>query len=303
MFFLFGAWWTVQVLCRYFQCRQAGKRFRTTATYPCFFCPGQRMRELPMEAIVKISLSGVGIIVEFIGGINSQTHRFDSVGNAQHITMYSFFLISGVLDILTLRGLAPPGADYFGVVIALLVEGALFKFHLFERTELDILLHTLLLYVIAFSVIVVILEHFNRSMAILPLLRALLTMVQGTWFWAVGIILYNPTNGAQPWDPNDHQSHMLAVVCFSWHVACNLVLMFIVGGVASCCYRGAGSVKYSSLPMKSLGGGEDEETTPLDAEMGNGKAKVYRDALDNSRHSDDNDNSDIEFQVPVRQGQ
>ncbi|KAK7503018.1 hypothetical protein BaRGS_00005644 [Batillaria attramentaria] len=57
MFFLFGAWWTVQT----------GQRFRSTATFPCFFCPGQRMRSLPMEAIVKISLCGVGIIVEFIG--------------------------------------------------------------------------------------------------------------------------------------------------------------------------------------------------------------------------------------------
>ncbi|KAK7503020.1 hypothetical protein BaRGS_00005646 [Batillaria attramentaria] len=215
--------------------------------------------------------------------------------------MYSFFLLSGVLDILTSRGLAPEGSDYFGVVIALLVEGALFKFHLFGRDTLDILIHTLLLYVIAFSAVVVVLEHFNRQMAILPMLRALLTLVQGTWFWAVGIILYNPVKDATPWDPEDHHSLMLAVVCFSWHVAVNMLLMFIVGGVTACCYRGSRAVRYSSLgnvPLKRVG--HEEEVVPLDPEMGNGKVKVYRDADDVSRGKEDDDNSDLEFQAPVR---
>ena len=98
-----------------------------------------------------------------MAGINSVSHRFDSIGNAQHITMYFFFALSGVLDLLTMRGLAPEGTDYMGMVIALLVEGALFKFHLFGRDELDVLIHVLLLYVIGFSALVITLEAAFRS--------------------------------------------------------------------------------------------------------------------------------------------
>nr|KAG5711040.1 hypothetical protein BaRGS_013774 [Batillaria attramentaria] len=298
MFFLLGAWWTVQVMRRYFMCRQTGERFRSTVIFPFFFCPGERMRKLPMEAIVMIALGGVGIIKELIGGINHTTHRFDSMHNGQHITMYSFFLLSGVLDILTSRGLAPEGSDYFGLVIALLMEGMLFKFHLFGRDKLDILIHTLLLHVIALSAVVVVLEHFNRQMAILPLMRALLTLVQGTWFWAVGFILYNPVKDATPWDPEDHHSLMLVVVLFGWHVAVNMLLMFIVGGVTACYYRGSCAVRYSSfgdVPSNFVG----HEVMPFDPEVGNGKVKVYRDAVDLRRGKEDDDNSDLEFQAPV----
>lgn len=68
IFFLFGAWWTVQVFRRYFLCRKTGKRFHSTATFPCGCCSGPRMRTFPVEAVVKMSLCVVGIIVEFIGG-------------------------------------------------------------------------------------------------------------------------------------------------------------------------------------------------------------------------------------------
>ena len=79
--------------------------------------------------------------------------------------MYFFFALSGVLDLLTMKGLAPEGTDYLGMVIALLVEGALFKFHLFGRDELDVLIHVLLLYAIGFSALVVALEAAFRSVS------------------------------------------------------------------------------------------------------------------------------------------
>ena len=128
------------------------------------------------------------------------------------------------------------------------------------------------------------------------MLRGLLTMLQGTWFWGVGYILYNPLPGAEPWDPDNHHSLMFAVVCFSWHVAANLLLVIAVGGVTACCYRN--TVHYSkldSLPLKRLGGGEEEEE---EEPLTGGRVKVYRDEEDGVREN--GDLSDLEFQAPVR---
>ncbi|XP_076445675.1 transmembrane protein 45B-like [Babylonia areolata] len=304
-FFIFGIWWLTQVMRRHFLCRQTRQRFRSTATFPFVYCPGQRERSVPLEPIVKMVMCVLGIVVEIIGGINHESHRFDSIGNAQHITMYFFFALSGVLDLLTMKGWAPAGTDYVGVVIALLVEGALFKFHLYGRDELDVLIHTLLLYVIWLSVIVLALEAAYRNTAVLPLLRCLLTMLQGTWFWGVGLILYNPFPGAEPWEPDNHRSLMLAVVCFSWHVAVNLVIVIAVGGVTACCYRN--KLHYSQLstsstvPLKSLqkggtgcgggfGEGDGEEEEEGDGEEGGVKVGDGRDI---------DANSDVEFQAPL----
>ncbi|XP_076466397.1 transmembrane protein 45B-like [Babylonia areolata] len=265
-FYLFGLWWVTQVFRRHFRCRQSREPFRATLTFPVPLqcCPVQRLRssDLPVEAVVKMVLCGLGIIVEIIGGTNHISHRFDSIGNAQHITMYFFFGLTGVFDVLVLKDLAPRGSDYAAVGVALMVEGALFKFHLFGRDELDVLLHTLLLYVIGFSVLVLVVEAAFRNNALLPLLRGLLFMQQGTWFWGVAYILYNPFPGARPWDPEDHHALMLAVVCFSWHAAVNLLFLMAVGGVTGCCYRNRGGrARYSKLdtvPLEELENGNGE---------------------------------------------
>ncbi|KAL8560173.1 hypothetical protein ACOMHN_021668 [Nucella lapillus] len=328
-FFIFGVWWLTQVMRRHFLCKETRQRFRSTLTFTCSYCPGQRMRTMPVEPIAKIILCCLGIVVEVIGGINHVSHRFDSIGNAQHITMYFFFALSGVLDLLTLKQLAPQGTDYVGIIIALLVEGGLFKFHLFGRDALDVLIHTLLLYVIWLSVVVVALEAGFRHTAVLPLLRSLLTMLQGTWFWGLGIILYNPFPGASSWDPDDHHALMLAVVCFSWHVAVNLILIIVVGGVTACCVKNRmhySQLNTSGLPLKSLEEEEEgeEEGRGLmvgklrDGGKGGGVFGVGGDEEEGGdgggggggggggsemvvvRDGRDIDNSDVEFQAPVR---
>lgn len=254
----------------------------------------------------------MAILFVSLTGIDSTGH-FTSVGNGQHITMYFFFLLSGILDILTLKRIAPYGTDYAGIVVALLVEWSLFKFHLYGRTELDVLLHELLLYVLGLSAVVVALEGAFRRAPILAFGRACLTLIQGTWFWAVGIILYNPFPGAKPWDERDHHSLMLAVICFTWHVAVNIILMLIVGSVIGCCYRRHTNVysSVSSVPLKRLmnddGEPEDDEEgeemfSGKDVEIGNGKVKVYHDNDNEKIRSNGtvDDNSDVEFQAPVR---
>lgn len=233
--------------------------------------------------------------------------------------MYFFYLLTGVFDILVYKDVAPAGADYASIIVALLVEGALFKFHLFGRSSLDILLHTLLLYVIGISILVVAAEAAYRKSPVLPMLRALLTLLQGTWFWAVGTILYNPVPGAEKWEQEDHHALMLAVICFSWHVAILLLLMMTVGAIIGCCYRRS-SAYYSTLghvPLNKLRGGgsdgyaddddDEEDELGLDekkaAEAGKSPVKVYKDndnGVSTPALNHESANSDLGFETRDR---
>jgi len=60
-----------------------------------------------------------------------------------------------------------------------------FRFHLHGRTQLDVLIHTLLLYVVYANVLVIVLEIRYRHSVIVALARAYTVLLQGTWFWQV----------------------------------------------------------------------------------------------------------------------
>ena len=72
----------------------------------------------------------------------------------------------------------PQDIEYFVGCLAFIVEGVLFKFHLHGRTELDVLVHTLLLYVIYANVVVVILEARYRRSIMVALARAYIVLLQ-----------------------------------------------------------------------------------------------------------------------------
>jgi hypothetical protein len=144
------------------------------------------------------------------------------------------------------------------------------------------------------------------------MLRALLCMLQGTWFWGVGQILYPPLPGAKEWDAEDHHSLMLAVICFSGHVAANIVIFLIVGVIVGCCHRRK-DVRYSALPLKALGEeveGEGDCCLPQPESRRAAVLEFHDEVKVNgadTKHPDSgallhggDDDSDMEFQAAVR---
>ena len=51
---------------------------------------------------------------------------------------------------------------------------------------MEVVVHTLLIYVLYASIIVILLEAKFRRQPLLVFIRAFLLIVQGTWFWQVG---------------------------------------------------------------------------------------------------------------------
>ncbi|KAL8614550.1 hypothetical protein ACOMHN_049850 [Nucella lapillus] len=279
-FIAFALWYAIQSFRRYFNSRQRNARFTSTMAFPCD-CLCARLKDLPVEAFCKILLVSVGFVGEIVTGFSDK--HFVSAGNSQHATMFFFFGITGVVDILVFyRAPLPPDIEYVSVLLAFLAEWLLFKFHLHDRTELDVLLHTFLIYIVIASIAAVAMEMKFRHSLLGPLSRAYFLLTQGTWFWQVGFILYNPFPGATPWKGHDHDEFMMATLYFVWHCAVNFILVLMIGAAIACCYR-------------RRAGGESEEGVSM-------KRLIHRGANGQTlvALNDDSDlDSDIEFQKPV----
>lgn len=277
---LIGVWWTFWALRRYFLCRRSGSSFVSTASYNHGWSCG-RFGVIPLESLMKIALSGFGMFAEITLNL---PHL--AMGIVQHATMYFFFLTSGVVDLCFHYGLPlPPGTDYAALALALVVEGLLFVNHLHGRSDLDIQLHMLLAYVVFSTVMVLLLEiKFNKS-ALLSLARAYLTILQGTWFWATGFILYGHGKPNTAWSGDKPMEVMQATIYFTWHAGTILILMLFATLIMSKTIRGDGLPlrNGSQLPMTRLANGKENDV------------ETYR-PLATEFHDDD---SDIEFEQPV----
>jgi len=151
--------------------------------------------------------------------------------------------LSGLVDILVHHGAPlPQDIEYLVGCMAFIVEAVLFKFHLHGRTEMDVLVHTLLVYVIYANIILVALEIRYRHSIAVALSRAYSVLLQGTWFWQAGFLLYNPLPGAVAWLEDDHDQMMVVTMMFAWHMAAVAIIMLCIGAVVAACQSRRGHV-------------------------------------------------------------
>ena len=224
-FIIFALWWTWKAFKRYHRSKENGKRYNTTVTFPADCLPAGRLQNLQWEGIFKVFFTSVGLAGEIITAFHDG--HFTSFGNGQHATMFFFFGLSGAVDILMHHGaVLPKNTDYVISILAFIVEDVLFMFHLHGRSSLDVTIHTLLVYTIHACVIVSALEMRYRNSLILTLARCFVVLLQGTWFWQAGIILYKPLS---PWDAENHHEIMLVTMMFTWHMAFDFIIIMVIG--------------------------------------------------------------------------
>ncbi|XP_078577869.1 transmembrane protein 45B-like [Branchiostoma floridae x Branchiostoma japonicum] len=234
---------------------------KTSSTHTVCCCGGARrfLGRVPIEGLVKMTFTTGGIIFEQLVAhwilIDSNGH-FHILGNWQHTTMHSFFLLNGFCDILiALRAPVPSGIDYATMSLACSVEGLLFFYHLHGRGTLDVHVHQLLILAIVPCVAVTGLETWNPHTVYLPMIRAALATLQGTWLWQAGFILYPPFPG-HDWDLDNHENMMFVSMAFCWHILGILLFMCVVY-----------TVVYHIYQAKEKQLGNDMELGPLSSHM------------------------------------
>lgn len=222
-FLLYGFWLTVKHLLHHY--------WRTNQ-------PKGRHIKPPFLKKMEYSEGGLQIFAAFVGMMVEQfvvdgphAHLYDAstqswvkLMNWQHSTMYLFFGISGIaLVASTSSKLVPVGVDRLALSLALFVEGFLFYYHVHSRPPLDAHIHSLLLVAVFGGSASTMLEVFMRENIILELLGACLFILQGSWFYQIGFVLY-PLRGPQ-WDLDLHANIMFVTMCFCWHLAVALLLV------------------------------------------------------------------------------
>ncbi|NXT64078.1 TM45B protein, partial [Chaetops frenatus] len=246
-FLLFGLWWSVKYPLQYLS-QKVNKK--THKTY-CF----QRVDAI--EGGIKILFSLIGMLAEqFVPDgphlylYSGEKRDWVKLMNWQHSTMYLFYGLSGVVDVLTyICQAVPQGLDRLMLAVAVFAEGCLFYYHVLHRPMLDQHIHSLLLITVFAGAGSILLEVFLRDNIVLEMFRASITIVQGTWFWQIGVVLFQPWGGPA-WDENDHSNIMFLTMCFFWHWAAAVAILAVNYTLTYCCLqrfrRGSGD-PYISL--------------------------------------------------------
>ncbi|XP_036397172.1 transmembrane protein 45A-like [Megalops cyprinoides] len=227
LFLIVGLWWAGKFSLWYATRRNKGAGRLTSRA-------AQRRLEV-IEGSVILSFSMIGMLAEqfAVGGprlhlYDYASQHWDQLMNWQHATMYLFFGLAGAVS-LTVHATeaAPLALDRMMLGIAFFTEGFLFLYHLHGRTMLDVHVHQLLLYAIFGGALTAFLEVFHRGNVLLELLRATLCLLQGSWFWQIGFVLYPPSGPAE-WDQKDHNNMMFITMCYCWHFAFALLTVTVV---------------------------------------------------------------------------
>ena len=252
---------------------------------PLPYCP-----RIPLEPILKVLLTLVGIIAEAF-------FDFRTIGNKQrlitivyhvvlpnghlndlaklhHITMYGGFLLSGIVDIVSLFVKLPRQTSQLFLSIAFWTEWMLFYSHSDANDPLNIHTHFILTLVIMSCVVFSALRMFQASYFLINMGLAFSIMLQGTWFIQVGVSLYPPsgtnvliesvnTHGAHGHD--DYAMHsvtMYVYALFTWHVML-LAVSFLGLWVAMACFVRCGIhrrlAKRTPLKSNSLVDSDENE--------------------------------------------
>ncbi len=188
-FTIFAIWWSFCIAINHYRIRKSRKLYvyHSTTTFPCFCC--SLSRKFPMESYLKLFCVIVGMLGEFLTGF---THLYDErlkrktwnfgENNAQHITMFFAFGLASLFEVLGhFKYSLPDGIEFLANILAFIVEGFLFHFHLHGRSQIDVHVHTLLVYAIIFCIIAAIWEFNQPNQILATYARIAGTFLQGIW--------------------------------------------------------------------------------------------------------------------------
>lgn len=225
-------------------------KYESTATFTTTCCPG-KCKNMHWEAILIIVFCIIGVIGEMATAFHHhETGYLLYYGNIEHATMFFFFGLAAVFDLMLHSKLSlPPDMDYVMLCLAFSVEGLLFYFHLSGRSEVDVQVHKLLILTIFGNIISTLMELKYRTNVVLALTRALCLILQGTWFFQIAFVLYSPYDTEDNWEmvrtqpatkfeiEHLHDELMFVTCAYAWHAGSIILTMFLIGTVFRCYYK------------------------------------------------------------------
>ncbi|VDN98965.1 unnamed protein product [Rodentolepis nana] len=227
-FLLFGIWGIFFQLRKYYRHKKyelgfSNRRepvYKNQMTTPIRCCQVGccGWKEVPLDSYLKAICCAIGITGEIYTGFDDGVFKF--IGNLQHATMFAMFMLCGIFEVLDFYKIFrfPNCTNYLFSFLAVVTELVLFAFHLHGRTPTDIYVHTILIYALIILLVVGVCEAIFPHSILPGLVRNLLIIVQGSWFWQVGAILYPPSTALPQFDELAIESIPRVTKIFIWHI-------------------------------------------------------------------------------------
>ncbi|XP_039097631.1 transmembrane epididymal protein 1A-like [Hyaena hyaena] len=234
-------------------------------------------RLVPVEGMVKLAVSLTGIIAEFFypPGVNRMMivdwedprRPFVFYDNWYHITMYGFFMLSGVVDIVSqaCQALQNVKVERAAEALAFCALVLLMACHQENKGILEARMH-LLFVVPAFLVtLVLITEVWVPDQPTLWVLKTWMGLVLSNWMLQLSVMMYIPPSG-QPWRAENPGDLAFLHIFFCWHLGFGAVMLAAIYGLCSLWHHRFSSQKevphakyqlcprsYSSEELEKLG--------------------------------------------------
>ncbi|XP_004424865.1 PREDICTED: transmembrane epididymal protein 1A-like [Ceratotherium simum simum] len=227
---------------------------------------GHRWWQLvPVEGVVKVVVTLLGIIPEFFypPGVNRLTmvdwedpqRPFLFKDNWQHVTMYGFFLLSGVVDIVSqsCRARQNMKLERAAEALAFCVLALLMASHIENKGTLEIRVHLLFIVPTFLVGLVLTIEVWVPDQPPLWVLKTWMGLVLSNWMLQLCVLMYAPPSG-QPWKGENPIDLAFLTVFFCWHLGIGAAVLAAVYGLCSLwhhhwsSWREAPGTKYQPCP-------------------------------------------------------
>ncbi|XP_074164631.1 transmembrane epididymal protein 1 [Sminthopsis crassicaudata] len=147
----------------------------------------------------------------------------------QHLTMFSAFILSGLVDLVSQLCLAKRrrGLELGTQVLATLVLVSMMSCHLLHKEGLKRQSHILLLFSISLLALTMTIELWVPNQAQLWLIKSWLFLVTGTWLMHMAYIHFYPRT-AHAWYYHTKASGMFLTTFFCWHLIVDALVLGVI---------------------------------------------------------------------------
>ncbi|XP_075411989.1 transmembrane epididymal protein 1A-like [Tenrec ecaudatus] len=197
---------------------------------------------------VEGSVKLIGALVSILGdffyplGVNrlkiidwEDPHRpFVYKEHWQHTTMFGFFMLSGVVDVVSWFCLArqKPHLERAAEALAFYVLMLLMITHFEHRSVLEVRVHILFLVPTCLLALVITIEVWIPDQPRLWVLKSWMVLVLSTWLLQLSVLLYAPPSG-QPWRSENPEDLAFVTIFFTWHLVLGVAILAVIYGLCS----------------------------------------------------------------------
>lgn len=205
---------------------------------------GHRWKRVPVLGVGKVVISLTGILAEFfyppganrMKMVNWEDPRrpFVFSNNWHHITMYGFFMLSGVVDIVSQACQARQSLklERAAEALAFCVLALLMMAHIENKSILEVRVHILFIVPTFLVSLVLAIEVWVPDQPQLWVLKTWLGLVLSTWMLQLCLVMYIPPSG-QSWRSENHEDLAFLAIFFCWHLGLGAAILATVYGICS----------------------------------------------------------------------